>query len=576
MVNSARIGQGARRALGTLLSRRGAQGLTHVKAPRAAGLHIDRVFIDRRAETMRKRVAPSAGSGGPPSPPLEGDQSATFAFLGDPRAYGLAGPVKRIDTQGAVVFLAGENVYKVKRAIRLPFLDFSTLEKRRAACEAEIAVNRENAPRIYLDVVAVTRRGGKLAIGGAGEAVEWATHMRRFDEDATLDRIAERGALTSEFVRKLARAIHLSHQRAPTRDGERATRSLFTYLDQNEAVFAARPDLFDPARAAELAREAREALAAARPLLIARGEQGFVRRCHGDLHLRNIAVVDGEPVLFDAIEFDPDIATGDILYDLAFALMDLWERGLRAAANLLLASYLALSDEAQFSGLAALPIFMSIRAAIRAKVEAANIAHLSGAEQAREKEAARRYFLFAEAFLRPAPARLVAIGGLSGTGKSALAAALAPEIGRAPGAVVLRSDVERKHLFAVEETTRLPDAAYGEAANRETYARLARKAGLALRAGHSVVVDAVHSQPREREAAARLAADLEVAFTGLWLEAPLALRLRRVGARARDASDADARLVAAQIAAPLAESGWSGLDASSDLASLVGAARERL
>ena len=525
---------------------------------------------------MRKRIAPSAGPGGPPSAPLDGGQSAVFSFLSDAGAYGLAGPVKRIDTQGAVVFLAGEDVYKVRRAIRLPFLDFSTLEKRRAACEAEIEVNRENAPRIYLDVAAITRQGETLAIGGAGEVVEWATHMRRFDENATLDRIAERGGLTSQFVRKLAHAIHLSHERAPTRDGERATQSLATYLDQNEAVFAARPDLFDPARAAALAREAREALAAVRPLLVERGKRGYVRRCHGDLHLRNIAVVDGEPVLFDAIEFDPDIATGDILYDLAFALMDLWERDLRPAANLLLASYLSLSDEAQFSGLAALPIFMSIRAAIRAKVEAANIAHLTGAEQAREKETARRYFLFAEAFLQPAPARLVAVGGLSGTGKSTLAAALAPEIGRAPGAILLRSDVERKHLFAVEETTRLPDAAYGEAASRETYARLARKAGLALRAGHSVVIDAVHSHAREREAAARLAADLGVAFAGLWLDAPLALRLRRIGVRASDASDADARIVAMQRAAPLAETGWSALDASGDLASLIEAARGRL
>ena len=173
---------------------------------------------------MRKRVAPSAGPGGPPSTPQEGDQSAALSFLGDPRAYGLTGPVKRIDTQGAAVFLAGDDVYKVKRAIRLPFLDFSTLEKRRAACEAEIEVNRDNAPTIYLGVAPITRQGASLAIGGDGEAVEWAVHMRRFDENATLDRVAERGALTNELLRKLARAIRRSHERAPRRDGERATR----------------------------------------------------------------------------------------------------------------------------------------------------------------------------------------------------------------------------------------------------------------------------------------------------------------------------------------------------------------
>jgi len=523
---------------------------------------------------MRKRATPSLRSGGPP--PGERDQEAVFAFLADPAAYGLAEPVKRIDTQNAVVFLAGDDVYKVRRAIRLPFLDFSTLEKRRAACEAEIEVNRDNAPRIYLGVAPITRADGGLAIGGAGEAVEWATHMRRFDENATLDRIAARGGLAAELTRRLARAIRLSHQRAPLGDGERATRSLGAYLEQNEAVFAARPDLFEPGRAAALAREAREALAAARPLLITRGASGYVRRCHGDLHLRNIVVVDGEPVLFDAIEFDPDIATGDILYDLAFPLMDLWERSLRPAANLLLTSYLSLNDEAQFSGLAALPLFMSVRAAIRAKVEAANIAHLSGAAQARERNAARRYFIFAETFLRPAPPRLAAIGGLSGTGKSALAHALAPAIGRAPGAVALGSDVERKRLFSVEETTRLPEQAYDEAATRETYRRLNRKAGLALRAGHSVVIDAVHARGPEREAAARLAADLGVPFVGLWLEAPLGLRVRRVGARVGDASDADARIAAAQTAAPLVESGWTALDASGDFAELVEAARERI
>jgi hypothetical protein len=522
---------------------------------------------------MVEYASPSAG---PPVHADEESQAEIFAFLADPRAYGAAGPVKRIDTQNAVVFLAGDDAYKIRRAVRLPFLDFSTLEKRRAACEAEIEVNRDNAPQIYLDVAPITRGDDALAIGGAGVVVEWATHMRRFDENATLDKITERGELTPDIVRKLARAVRLSHERAPSRDGERATQALATYLDQNDAVFTARSDLFAADAAERLSHKSRAALDELRPLLLVRGEHAYVRRCHGDLHLRNIALIETEPVLFDAIEFDPDVATGDILYDLAFALMDLWERDLHPAANLLLSSYLTLSDESQFAGLAALPLFMSLRAAIRAKVEAANIEHLSDAEQSREREAAQRYFTFAERFLEPSPPRLVAVGGLSGTGKSTLAAALAPEIGRAPGAVLLRSDVERKHLFAVEETTRLPEEAYGEWASRETYARLARKAALALQAGQSVVIDAVHAQPREREAAARLAEELGVPFTGLWLEAPLALRLKRVRTRAADASDANARIVATQTAAPLDEAGWRALDATGDLAAAIDKARGRL
>ena len=334
-----------------------------------------------------------------------------LAWLGDPRSHRMSDPVRRIDTQGAVVFLAGANAYKIRRPIRLPFLDYSTLEKRRAACEAEIALNRESAPGVYLAAAPITRQGESFAFGGSGEVVEWASHMRRFDENATLDRLAELGDLNGGLIDDLAKVIHAEHERAPLRPAAPAIRSLDSYLDQNEAAFAGRPDLFAPERAAELTRRARVELAALRPLLLARGDKGFVRRCHGDLHLRNIAVIRGRPVPFDAIEFDEAIATGDLLYDLAFAIMDLWERGLRPEANRLLNGYLAQGDETAFSGLAALPFFLSLRAAIRAKVEAANLSHLHGEALTRTAGAARRYFEFAVRFLEPAPARLVAIGG---------------------------------------------------------------------------------------------------------------------------------------------------------------------
>ncbi len=515
---------------------------------------------------------PTAGQ----PPPQEGDQSEVFSFLADPCAHCGVGPVKRIDTQSAAVFLAGDDAYKALRAIRLPFLDFSTLDRRRADCEAEVAANRDNAPGVYLGVTPIVRRGAGLAIGGEGEVVEWTTHMRRFDENATLDHVAERGELSPDLIRSLAAAIRRSHDRAPLAEGEHATRSLATYLDQNQAAFAARPDLFAPERAAALDRESRAAFAALEPLLLARGEAGRVRRCHGDLHLRNIALIDGEPILFDAIEFDPDIAAGDVLYDLAFTLMDLWERDMRAAANLLLASYLSLGQADELDGLAALPFFMSLRAAIRAKVEAANFAHLAGVARRAERTLARRTFILAETFLRPAPPRLVAIGGLSGTGKSALAAALAPQVGRAPGALTLRSDVERKRLFAVAETERLPQAGYDLAATEATYARLIDKARRALAAGQGVILDAVYANADERRAAARLAAELAIPFIGLWLEAPLAMRLERIGRRSGDASDADAAIAARQSAEKLAEPGWMSLAASDGLASTVTAAKRKL
>ena len=186
-----------------------------------------------------------------------------------------------------------------------------------------------------------------------------------------------------------------------------------------------------------------------RPVLLKRGEAGFVRRCHGDLHLRNIVLIDGEPTLFDAVEFSDEIASGDVLYDLAFLLMDLEERGLRAAANRLFNRYLAPEPPDALTGLVALPLFLSLRAAIRAKVEAAGAERLEGEGRDAARSLARRYFDRAVQFLSYAPPRLVAIGGLSGVGKSALGGALAPEIGRAPGALWLRSDVERKAMFGV-------------------------------------------------------------------------------------------------------------------------------
>lgn len=505
--------------------------------------------------------------------PAVADQDAVFAFLADPKTHRSAAPIERIDTHGAAVFLAGPDVYKVKRAVRFPFMDFSTLDKRRVACEAEVEVNRVNAPDLYLGVTPIVRSAHGLALGGSGDIVEWAVHLRRFDEQATLDRVAEKSELSKELIRRLARAIARSHERAPRRDGVAAFKALASYLDQNEAAFAADHALFEPSRAAQLARDACTALDATKNLLIARGTFGWVRRCHGDLHLRNIVVIDGEPILFDAVEFDDAIATGDVLYDLAFTLMDLEERSLRWASNLLLNRYLwETKDDAQIAGLAALPLFLSIRSAIRAKVVAAGLKHLTDAAHDKTRLEAERYFWFAEEFLKPTPARLVAVGGLSGVGKSAVAAELAAAVGRAPGAILLRSDVERKRLFDVEETKRLPKESYDQATTRAVYRRVREKASAVLATGASVVVDAVHLRPDERDAIADVARKHAAPFTGIWLEAPLPVRLQRAQARRDDASDADADVIRAQDAIEYGAMNWVRVNASNELATTTKAA----
>jgi aminoglycoside phosphotransferase family enzyme/predicted kinase len=504
-------------------------------------------------------------------------QEEAFRFLADPRTHGLAEIIRRVDTANAAVFLAGADVYKVKRAIRFPFMDFSTLDKRRAACEAEIEVNRDNAPGVYLGALPIVRRGAALAIGGRGEIVEWVVHMRRFDENATLDGIAEReGGVSDANIDGLAIAIRRSHTLSPLRDGARAAHELETYIAQNDAAFASWPDLFPEAQARRLTQESRLAFSIARPAMLARGAAGYVRRCHGDLHLRNIVLIDGKPTLFDAVEFSDAIASGDVLYDLAFLLMDLEERDLRVAANRLLNRYLWPDPPEALAGLAALPLFLSLRAAIRAKVEAASLERLTGESRERARRLARDYFERSGDFLRYAPPRLIGVGGLSGAGKSALAAAIAPQIGRAPGALWLRSDVERKAMFQVGETDRLPDSAYAPDVSRDVYRRIDAKARQALKAGHSVVLDATFSSSRERAAAGRAAAEVGAAFEGLFLEAPLAARLARIGSRDADASDADERIARAQAADPLGERGWSRLDASGNLDRTAALASRRL
>ena len=329
-------------------------------------------------------------------------------------------------------------------------------------------------------------------------------------------------------------------------------------------------------RRASSPSNSRLAFAIVRPVLLKRGEVGFVRRCHGDLHLRNIVLLDGEPTLFDAVEFSDEIASGDVLYDLAFLLMDLEERGLRASANRLFNRYLAPEPPDALTGLVALPLFLSLRGAIRAKVEAANSERLEVEKREETRALACRYFDCAVQFLANVPPRLVAVGGLSGVGKSALAGALAPKIGSAPGALWLRSDLERKAMFGIEETVHLLASAYSSDVTRDVYERLIDKARIALGAGQSVLLDATFASAAERNAAAAAAAKVGVAFAGLFLDAPLATRLERIASRRNDASDADADVARRQIAEPLGEKGWATVAASGSLSGTTDLAQARL
>lgn len=493
----------------------------------------------------------------------ESVQAEVFKLLGDPATYGGV-EVRRYETHAAVVFLAGDRAIKVKRAVRYPFLDYSTLAKREAACRAELEVNRKFAPQIYRRVVPITRQpDGSLALGGAGEAIEWAVEMARFDENSTLDHLAERGELDDALVGKLAVAVAAMHARAEPVETAPWLTAVAGFIGDNTAAFESYSELFPPGAVEELHRKSQAALARLRPLLIARGAAGLIRRGHGDLHLGNIAVLDGEPVAFDALEFDPIIAAGDVLYDLAFLLMDLVERGLPRAANGVLNGYFSASNRIDdCDGIAALPFLMSLRAAIRAKVTAARRGLAAAKDKSALAQSAKRYFDLALELLAPAKPMIVCTGGLSGTGKSLLARALAPHLAPLPGALIFRSDVERKARYGVAEHARLPAAAYSAAATEAVYRDLTDKAARVARAGHSVIVDAVFAQPQERAAIEKAAAESGIEFRGLFLVADLQTRLHRVGSRGPDASDADAAVARAQEEFALGALTWTTVDAS--------------
>jgi uncharacterized protein len=491
---------------------------------------------------------------------MEG-QEEVLAFLGDPATHG-GHKVQRIDTHAASVFLAGDRALKIKRAVRFPFLDYSTLEKRQRACEAELAVNTPYAPEIYRGVVPITREAaGSLAIGGSGVPVEWAVEMRRFDEKRTLDHLVDE--IDETLADALGGAVAAAHAKTPEVDAHAWIAALGSYIDEHVEAFREHPDIFPPAENEAFARESRAAYERIVPLLNERGRRGLVRRLHGDLHLGNIALIDGKPVLFDAIEFSDSIASGDVFYDLAFLLMDLLERGLPLAADVVLNRYLTETRRTEdLDALATLPFFLSMRAAIRAKVTVARMERAPQSEHMTIVRTARAYFAFARRAIAPPLPSFIAVGGLSGTGKTKLARALAPDIPPMPGAVIVRSDVERKALFGVGETEKLPAAAYTDDVTARVYATLADKARRILAAGHSAIVDAVFARPHERVATAEAAKSGNFNFRGLFLTADLKTRLARVGARAGDASDADAAVTRAQERYDLGPLDWIQVDAS--------------
>ena len=489
-------------------------------------------------------------------------QAEVVAFLSAPATHQGA-EVERIDTHASIVFLAGSRAWKLKRAVQYDYLDFSTPARRKAMCEAEVRINRRTAPTLYLGVTAITREAeGSLALGGTGQPIDWVVEMRRFDQDGLFDRLAARDALDIQLMAPLGSALARFHQDAEHRADHGGQSGLAWVIDGNALGFATAGDgILDPAICASLTRAARATLERVGGLLDDRRSQGFVRQCHGDLHLRNIVLIGGQPTLFDAIEFNDEIACTDVLYDLAFLLMDLWRRRLSRHANVVLNAYLA--DTNDLAGLALMPLFLSCRAAVRAKTSA-SAAKLQAdpPKRAALEQLATDYLTMAGQLLRPAGPCVIAIGGPSGSGKSTLARSLAPTIGAVPGAVVIRSDEVRKRLCGIDPLVHLGPEGYTAEVSARVYATLVERATVVVRGGHSAIVDAVFTKHADREAIQQAAAASGVPFVGLWLDAPESVLVARAARRGPDASDATAEVIRKQLDDEVGPMQWQRLDAS--------------
>lgn len=490
------------------------------------------------------------------------DQSRVVAFLGSPATHGGAA-VERLDTHASIVFLAGDRALKLKRAVHYDYLDYSTADRRKLMCDAELRINRRTAPALYRDVLAVTQQAdGSLAFGGPGTPVDWLVEMRRFEQSGLLHRLAEAGILPLQLMRPLAGAIARFHAAAPAREDHGGWDAIARVIDGNAAGFDAEAaGILDRVQCARLTERARFVLRRCGDLADRRRDADLVRECHGDLHLSNIVVLDGQPTLFDAIEFNDEFACIDVLYDLAFLLMDLWRLGLPHHANVVWNGYLA--DTADLDGLPLMPLFLSCRAAVVAKTTATAANLETQADRRLELTAlARRYFDLAASALEPPPPRLIAIGGPSGSGKSTVAMGIAPAMGAAPGAVVLRSDEIRKTLCGVKPLDRLGPEGYTPEISQQVYDALMGRADEVVRGGYTAIADAVFALPADRDAIQHVAAAAGVPFAGLWLEAPESVLSSRVERRGPDASDAGIDEIRRQLAMPLDSLRWHRLDAS--------------
>ncbi len=455
--------------------------------------------------------------------------------------------IRLVQTHISWVFLTGKFAYKVKKPVDFGFVDFTTLDKRRFFCERELQLNRRLAPELYLEVLPVSRVEGTYLLGDRRNIQEYCLKMLQFSQDDLLDRRLEEDRFDPDWMDRLAEdmaAFHATAEAGPDIRRFGNLQFLREHMDANLDIAAQhtgtaiREDQLHTIRTYN-----GDLLSRMAGRLRKRQEKGHIRACHGDLHLRNMALYQGMPRVFDCIEFNDEFRLIDTMNDIAFLVMDCDARGRPDLGFRFLSCYLEYSGD--YDGLMLLPLYLSYRACVRGKVACllSADADLDQKDRMAQVDEARRYFSLAESYAKSRPPRLFAIGGLSGSGKSRLA-----RLGCGPEqAIMIRSDATRKRLARMHAGLDL----YGAAMNKRTYRALFTCAKQALAAGFSVILDATFLRREDRDHVRQLAQTMAVNSRMLWLDVDEKILRRHIRQRiqkGKDVSDADLRVLDMQLA----------------------------
>ena len=481
--------------------------------------------------------------------------SLSIETLLNPTVYNHpVGKIKLLETHISWIVLTGEFAYKIKKPVNYGFLDFSTLQKRQHYCAEEVRLNRRMAKQLYLDVVAIGGSAQQPVIKNknAGDAFEYAVKMRQFPQSAKLDERLNAGKLTQQHMHAIAQRVADFHSTVDVATSAtvygKPTTVYHPIAENFTLIHGNLPDRTLMPALQAIQHWSEEEFKRLQATIRQRKQQGFVRECHGDLHLRNMLWFKGEPLAFDCIEFNPELRWIDVISDIAFLVMDLQDRQAAELASYFLNSYLEFTGD--YAGLKLLPFYACYRAMVRAKVNALRLqqADISVTEKQQAIQELTSYINLAKQIIKPTPVKLSIMRGVSASGKSTISGQMIA----APRTIRIRSDVERKRLFNKSRQENISSGIhsgyYSPEASAQTYQKLLQLAQQILQAGYSVIVDAAFLKVEQRQPFQQLAQQLKLPYEIIEVRAPEALLRQRIINRENDVSDADLKVLEHQLA----------------------------